>query len=730
MTSLSSAVERLARLAQVRTSYDDVRGVTQAAKPESIRALLAVLGFDASSDAEATRTAEELELRPWRQPLEPVYVLDAGRACEIALSMRADGSAETASWELTSENGDVTRGSVELATLPILETRSIEGVSYERRALALEPSPAEPGYYALTVRLREGVVRTTVALVPPTCWMPEAVAERGVWGLAIQLYALRSKRNWGIGDFTDLRELCASVRAAGGAAVGLSPLHVVRFGASGAPSPYSPSSRLFLNWIYLDVEALPGFDAADVDVAALAEARANELVDYATVAALKRAAARAAFDRYSADAAGRAPLDAFVAAGGEALQRAATFDALERHFARTPGAERWDAWPAPFRDPASAEVATFARAHSEDVAFFAFLQWQADVQLRACRSEAELRIGLYCDLAVGADTAGSDTWSERSLVREAAVGAPPDVLNVRGQNWGVAPFDPLALRDAAYAPFVDLLRANMRHAGALRIDHVMALARLYWVPAGRPATDGAYVSYRLRELLGIVALESRRAKCMVIGEDLGTVPAGFREQLAERGLLSYRLLQFEVDDTGFSPPSAYPSLARVSIGTHDLPPMAAYWTGSDIGLRARLGLIAGSDAERSERDERSSKRERLLEAFEIALDLDTSQAQRFRAAANSSASERAALAELALCANRFLAKTPGRLLMVALEDVFGDGDQVNVPTTLDEHPNWRRRASVELELLAADPRFVALARALRRERGSVYDSSSENDPSL
>jgi 4-alpha-glucanotransferase len=271
------------------------------------------------------------------------------------------------------------------------------------------------------------------------------------------------------------------------------------------------------------------------------------------------------------------------------------------------------------------------------------------------------------------------------------------------------------LRAAAYAPFADLLRANMRHAGALRIDHVMALARLWLMPAAAGAADGAYVEYPLDELLGILALESVRAGCLIVGEDLGTVPAGFRERLAEMRILSYRLLQFEVDAEGFAAPSTYPSLALVATGTHDLPPIAAYWTAHDVTLRAGLSLIADHATEHRERDDRARKRDGLLRAFDRELGVDAERTKRFRGAVDDPHAS-ATLAEIALAANRYLAKTPSRLLMVQLEDVLGDARQLNVPTTLDEHPNWRRRAAIALEDLAIDARFVALARALEPER--------------
>jgi 4-alpha-glucanotransferase len=722
MGSDRSALERLATLAGVLPSYEDVYGKTIAASTETLRSILRALGLEASSEADAARLADALEARPWLEGLDDVTVCDVGASSLVTISHPAEVRSGRV-WRLIAEDGTHTEGSFALASLALVDRKEIDGTAYERREFAL-PKMLTPGYYRFELEDPDGhTVATTIVLAPEACWLPDPVERRGVWGLAIQLYALRSERSWGIGDFTDLATLCEIVDAAGGSAVGVNPLHELHFGASSVPSPYSPTSRAFLNWIYLDVEALPGFDLTAIDATALARVRASALVDYAAVSTLKRTVARRAFANFStSEASGeRAEFDTFVREGGEALWRSNTFAALRAHFDRETGRTAdWMSWPEPFRNPDSEEVRAFARERADDVAFEAFLQWQCDEQLARCTQYFSGTLGLYRDLAVGADLASSDTWANRGvLTRAAAVGAPPDVLNVRGQNWGVAPFDPIALRRAAYAPFVALLRANMRHAGALRIDHVMALARLYWVPTNSSPTDGAYVSYRLDELLGIVALESQRARCAVIGEDLGTVPDGFREKLAAKNILSYRLLQFERDDAGFAKPEDYPNLALVSIGTHDLPPLGAYWTGTDIATRFALGLLPEGTSIESLNAARDVERDQLIAAFEAHGLIEVADARRYRAATQTP-EDTVTLAEISRVANRYLSRTTGRLLMVQLEDVLGSVEQANVPTTVDEHPNWRRRSPLKLEKLAIDPRFVALCEDLRSERGALH----------
>jgi 4-alpha-glucanotransferase len=719
-TPHSSSIERLAAFAGIMTEYEDVFGERQVCPERSLRAILAAMGFDASSAESASAALQAAEAAACARVLEPIYVARAGTPPELTMTVPA--RAQTLDWTLVAEGGAISAGASALTSVPSVEA-TVDGVTYARRSLAL-PEALAPGYYRFSARAQGREYGTTIAVVPDGCYLPPEVAAAGVWGLAVQLYALRSKRGPEIGNFTDLARLCETVAAAGGAAVGINPLHELTFARDAVASPYCPSSRLFLNWIYLDVEALPGFER-DESEDPRGGASAPELIDYQAVAASKRAVAERAYGRfYDSDiVAGTSEparsFAAFVRDGGSALRSVTVFDALSDHFARSGAASAWQTWPPELHDPASPGVERFVAGHVREIEFFAYLQWQADVQLAAvAASGSGLRIGLYRDLAVGANLGGADTWAQQATLRaNVTVGAPPDILNRSGQAWGVAPFDPLALRAAAYEPFIALLRANMRHAGALRIDHVMALARLYWVPENADASEGTYVMYRLDELLGIISLESRRARCMVIGEDLGTVPDGFRERLRRACVLSYRLLEFEQDDERFFAPQEYPELALVSTGTHDLPSIGAYWTAHDVDVRAELGLFEDEAAAALEREERAKKRVRLLAALRSA-GLPEADVRRFDDAA-ARPDDRETLAEIALWANRFLARSPSRLLMVQLEDLLGDVEPINIPATTDEHPNWRRRTSIALEDLATDSRFIALAAALRRDRGSA-----------
>jgi 4-alpha-glucanotransferase len=491
------------------------------------------------------------------------------------------------------------------------------------------------------------------------------------WLLAVQLYGIRSRRNWGIGDFTDLAALVAWAAACGAAGIGLNPLHALFADHPRDCSPYAPNSRLFLNPLYIDVAALPELpaDFIDTHAAAIEAARDAVLVDYAAVAELKLAGLRAAFDafRTSASPERRADFEDFRHARGETLSRFACFEALR---ARLKGP--WWEWPQPWTSPDEAALDALRQgADAAGIAFVAFVQWCADRQLAACRDRAaalNLSVGLYLDVAVGVKADGFDAWHEQAAIsRHLSVGAPPDLLNTAGQNWGLAGFNAPGLEATSYRPFREMLRAAMHYAGAIRLDHALGLQRLYLVPAGRRPDEGAYVRMPLEPLLALAALESAQHRCIVIGEDLGTVPDGFRDRLRDWGLWSYRVMMFERGHDGaFLPPQDYTPDALVTFSTHDLATYEGWRTGHDIALKQGLGIDPGES-----REARAQAVTMLARAVDGDGGID------------------AVLG--------YLARARSRLLCVGIEDLLGLVDQANVPGTIDEHPNWRRRLPVALE---------------------------------
>jgi 4-alpha-glucanotransferase len=530
-----------------------------------------------------------------------------------------------------------------------------EGVAVVRvvRVDQLE-TPREIGYY------------DDMIVVPTQAYVPEALERVPAWGLAAQLYALRSSRNDGIGDFTDLANLAALADRSGASTVALNPLHQSHLTNASAASPYAPLSRRYLSALYIDVHAAAAeFDVslADFDTRALRDA---PLVEYEHVAAFKLEALERIFDALYE----RRPWSNFAAAD-PGLRDVARYEAImELLTALDPDVYGWQQWPLELQDARGPAVEHFAAQHAKRVEFFIFVQWLADRQLeRAAHAASSMPIGLYRDLAVGVDLNSADVWSDPgAYALGLAVGAPPDPLNTAGQNWGLPPFHPRALRERRYEPFIALLRANMRHAGALRIDHVMGLRRLFCIPRALPG-GGAYVNYDFDAMLGIVALESVRNKCMIVGEDLGTVPEGFRERMHDARVFGCRVLQFNLYD---NPPDTV-----ASTGTHDLPTWPAYWRDADAATR-----------------------ERILEAFRSAGVGVTDDG----------------LTSVLVAAYRYLARSASRLVLLQLEDGIGSYDQVNVPGTVDEEPNWQRKLAVPLETLAEYPIFAAIVHALREQR--------------
>jgi 4-alpha-glucanotransferase len=517
------------------------------------------------------------------------------------------------------------------------------------------------------------------------------------WALAVQLYAVRSNRNWGHGDFTDLNRLVTLAAARGAAAIGLNPLHALFPDNPEQASPYGPNSRIFLNPLYIDVEAIPEFISTPAHASEIAALRATEMVDYTRVARLKLAALRKAYESFAATASAerRADFEAFRQEHGEGLLRFAAFECLRKRYAPKP----WPLWPQPWRRPDSNSLHAFRKQRLADCEFQEFMQWIADRQLRDCQENARRRgmpIGLYIDLAVGIDPHGADAWSQQDAVlADISVGAPPDEFNPAGQDWGLAPLNPNSVARNDFAPMRKLMRAAMRHAGAIRLDHVLGLKRIFMIPRGMSAHEGAYVRYPFEQLLNVVAEESQRARCAVIGEDLGTVPEGFRETVSRFGLWSYRVMLFERDHDGrFKPPEAYPADALATFNTHDLPTHRGWLSGHDLRLKRSIGLDPGETDE--SRDWAHRKLREALQHHSSKYDPND-----FAAVA------------------AFLAAAPSRLVSVALDDILNVEDQINIPGTVEQHPNWRRKLPVALEELDGNEELRRVAQAFAQNGRST-----------
>ncbi|RAI41124.1 4-alpha-glucanotransferase [Rhodoplanes roseus] len=640
----------------VETSYYDARGTFREASEDAVRAILDVLARSGPPPG----AEPHVHVRR-KGHIEPVYGI-----CN-------DGAA----WRLMRGNRTVASGHC------------------EHGGVAL-PEKTKVGSYRLAVDGADGARPQAVLVAPAAAWQPKTFDHGGrVWAFAVQLYGVRSARNWGIGDFSDLRELVRVAGSLGAAGVALNPLHAITLDDPSAISPYSPTSRLFLNPLYIDVTAIPEFPGVDGTSVAgdVARLRDSEQVDYAGVIQAKLKGLRAAFDAFRDNASEerRADFAAFKAERGHWLEGFCAFAVLR---ARHGGP--WWMWPEEWRAPTREALAALARSDGAELDFHAFVQWTADRQLAACAAvaaEIGMPIGLYLDVAVGVAADSADVWSSQgAYVRELSAGAPPDLLNTAGQDWGLASFNPRVLMDTDFALLRETLRAVMRHAGAIRLDHVLGFNRLYMVPHGFKPDQGTYVRFPLEAMMAVVAQESQAQHCLVIGEDLGTVPDGFRETLAGWNVWSYRIMLFEREwntDSAFSQPGEYPEQALVSFSTHDLPTFSGWLSGHDLDVKHGLGIDPGESV-----DDRQYARKMAAEALRRDVNAD-----------------HVSFDGIA----RFLARTPSRLLVVAAEDAFQVVDQPNVPGTINEHPNWRQKLPVRLEDFSTDHRLAEVARILREE---------------
>jgi 4-alpha-glucanotransferase len=704
-----SALEALARRCGISLTLRGADGERPVSR-DTLQSILTALGYDAAGDERAAESLAELDRRAWKAVLPPVVV---AREPEVAVELRLPSATRIVSWHLVCEDGAQRTGEAAFSELSLVarddESGSRPGVRSERRRLALGTLPA--GYHRLSIE--PSGAGCTVVATPARCFLPSLDEGTGLWGLALQLYLARSQRNFGSGDFGDLAALSAELARRGCDVVGLNPVHAPFPDDPEHASPYSPASRLLLNPLYIDVTAAcdtlrsPAAAAmlADPSVAAeLAALRAADTLQYRRVAALKSRVLDLAFaDWQRAGETGE--LDAFRAARGAPFERHCLYFALRAHvLAEGLGAGDWHGWPQPYRDSRGSAVAEFARTHIEEITRVAWQQWLADRHLKAAAEAArDMRIGLYRDLAVGSDAAGAETWADRNLVVEGlAVGAPPDELSASGQEWGLPPPHPERMREGGYRALAELLRANMRHAGALRIDHVMALERLYVIPKGGSPKDGAYLAYPFADLVGIVALESTRRRCVVIGEDLGWVPEGFRERAAAANVLSYRVLRFERDAHRFFGPQEYPRLAVAVSGNHDLPTLRGWWQGADLALEHEHGVLA-DDGLAAARQRRDADRRALLDL------LHREQLLPYWVADPT-------YEELFGAVHALLGRTRALLTMAQLDDVLRELLPVNSPGD-SRYPSWRRRYAADVEQLAAEPLLASVAAALGAQRG-------------
>ncbi|MEM7443374.1 MAG: 4-alpha-glucanotransferase [Pseudomonadota bacterium] len=719
MTDQGSLLFELADAAGIEPGYSDIFGTHNPLSEGAAKAILASLGLPAEDEGQQRESLAALRERPWRQGLAPTIIVPAEDET-VSLDLHLPADVSVADWRLVEEGGSHHSGHIDLSSCAPDQDYQLDGQEMVRRACTL-PIDLREGYHRLAVTVAGRQLSALVVVAPRLCWQPEDAAPgRRLWGVACQLYSLRGKRSGGIGTYRDLADLARAAADAGADSVGLNPLHALNPADPDSHSPYSPASRDFLNILYIDPFDVPEVTANSAAMALLSSRRrdqlaSQELIDYRAVTDLQLSVLRAAFSSWlNADAQRRKEFDEFRERASDALEAFGRFMALQAVLSAN-DLSMLDCrnWPVEVSRSDSPGVDAFAAEHADEVSFQIWMQWLADQQLNAAASQAEaagMAVGLYRDLAVGVGPASAAIWAApERFVRGIGVGAPPDLLNRLGQNWGLSPFNPLTLADTGYAAWIEALRTNMAHAGALRIDHAMALLHGYWVPDGFTADKGAYIAFPFDDLCRILALESRRNRCLVIGEDLGTVPPGFREAMAASGVLSYRVMMFErVGEDLFARAETYPEDALVTFGTHDLPTLAGFWTGADLAVRRHFELYPSEEVRDADAADRIADRRRLIDAL---IDAGVWPAD------PPADSEQLQLSNALIEAiQRYLAKTPSRLMMVQLEDLLGLPDMMNLPGTVHEHPNWRRRLPVDIETLFSASGVKSILAAIDRDR--------------
>ncbi|WP_158116734.1 4-alpha-glucanotransferase [Vibrio cincinnatiensis] len=721
-----NALKQVAEMANIADSYISAWGEEASVSDDTIRRLLASMGYEVSRDEALLKSAEK---KHKKEVLDSVLVVSDGEAIEVPLYLGVSARESEFNWRLETEQGDIFEG--------YLQSQIVRDERAEGGPLVFAlPSDLPWGYHTLLItrKRRKTPYSMTLIITPKACYkQPELEKGKKLWGPSIQLYTLRTQHNWGMGDFGDLKQLVADIASRGGDFVGLNPIHSLFPANPEGASPYSPSSRRWLNILYIDVSSVPEFALsaqAQQQVGSqefqqrLQKVRETHWVNYSEVANLKMSVLPLLFAEFktrhldkNTDRA-QAFLN-FVEQGGESLLHQAAFDALHVDLhSQDDTVWGWPVFPEKYRHFDNVAVQKYIEEHQDQVHLYMYLQWIADTQISEVQSLADekgMTVGLYRDLAVGVSDAGAETWADKgNLVQDACIGAPPDVLGPLGQNWGLPPLNPQVLQATAYDAYIKLLRANMKHCGALRIDHVLGLLRLWWIPKGENATQGAYVYYPVKDMLAILALESHRHHCSVIGEDLGTVPDEIVELLRDAGVHSYKVFFFETskDDGGFISPKHYAEQSMAALCTHDMPTLRGFWHCDDLKMGREIGLYPDEEQLEGLFADRLKCKQGILDSVAwhgylpegvgrdaqlVPMDSYLSEALQLHVAAGSSA-----------------------LLSVQLEDWLEMDKPVNIPGTVNEYPNWRRKLSMNLDELFAREDVNRIAAKLTETRAKAH----------
>lgn len=731
MKSRNELVDELSALCGIVFEYWDIFGNKYVTSSTTKEAILRSMRLKIENPQEILEEIIKIHDRQWISFIEPVKVLSVNNQpfslpVFIPLSEGQESSLFL-SCRIEDEYGKSDEFELSWNSPHILDQRWINGQRYIKIEL-YDRHRREIGYYSLFVRCKgacgeiSGVSR--IIITPDTCYIPPEIHDdnRRVWGISLNLYSISSDRNWGCGDFTDLDEMSGWLSGLGGSFIAINPMHALLNKMPYDISPYSPISRLYKNFIYLDIERLLDTSEADETQAfmqtddfkgELKRLRQSDLIDYEAIADLKEKILRNVFEvfykKHCRKLTKRGSMfKAYLKEEGEPLQSFCLYLAL----CRSNNLANWKLWQEEYRNPSKEAVEKLKKAYKKEILFYCYIQWLIDSEMSNISesSKESSRLGLMFDLAIGSTGGGSDVWNYQDVFALGMnVGAPPDDFNPVGQDWGFPPLIPQKLRETGYEFFIQTIRKTMKYAGALRIDHALGMFRLFWIPEGSLPSEGAYVVYPSEDLLRIIALESTRNKTLIVAEDLGTVGDDVHERLHAFNMLSYKLLYFQRNypDPSFTPPWRYPQKALCAITTHDLATCYGFWAARDIEIKRTLGLYTKEEKYLGHLGERKTDKELLLRALHEQGIL---RGDYFLEPFASSDMNQ----ELCLAIYEYLAKTPCMLVSVSMDDILGTLNQQNLPGVIDTYPCWRQKTPINLEGIITDNRFKILAEMFTR----------------
>lgn len=728
-----SSLNMFMQLKGIDPNFVDAWGKPAIVSEQHIKNLISKMGFDADNEALLQRHYQEQEKLHWLSLLPPVTVAQQSDSYAIDICLPIDFVTDALIYQITTENNQCIKQVITATGFPLVAVNEISEVEFQCYQIQLKVD-LPMGYHQLEVFEKgneEPLTSMSLIITPTSCFTPKEMRDgKKIWGTSVQLYCIKSENNWGIGDFSDLKLLLKNMAANGGDFIGLNPIHALSPAFPNNTSPYSPSSRKWLNILYSDLTIIEEFKSDSVVQDKvnkqtfkdkLNALRDTDWVDYEGVTHLKLAVLRDLFailNNGSTSSKKRlATFNQYIADKDDSLLHQASYDALQFKFlAEDESLWGWPVWPETFHSFQSEGTQIWLEENKQEVLFWCYCQWVAELQLEEADQLAKslgMTLGLYRDLAVGVSKGSSEVWANHSLYCEGvSIGAPPDILGPLGQSWGLPPILPDQLYKSGYKPFIELLQSNMNHCGALRIDHVMALLRLWWVPDNASAQVGAYIYYPVQDLLNLLALESQRNQCLVIGEDLETVPDGIETLLEDAGVYSYKVFFFEqADDGGYISPAHYKNQAMVALSTHDMPTIKGYWHCDDLHRGKTLGLYPDQDVLNKLMDNRVYCKQQILNSLHSHDSLPESYSR--------DATQTGMDKTLNYAMQTHLAKGQCALLSLQLEDLLEMEHLVNVPGTCDEYRNWQRKLSHNIEQIFDNKQIKTLLNNLTIARNAT-----------